>query len=94
MAITTSARPVAASKYPARSPRRRSHPSASGTTIEIGSIRRRMAPPNPSAVMFRIRPTVGRITKTPMARAMKDSAAGSARVENAGTWYREDLPKA
>ncbi len=48
-------------------------------------MRRSVAPPIPSAVMCRIRPTVGRMTKTPMASATKQSAVCSARVEKAGT---------
>ena len=48
-------------------------------------MRRSVAPPIPSAVMCRIRPTVGRTTNTPTASATKQSAVCGASVEKAGT---------
>ena len=58
----------------------------SGTTSAIGNRRRSVAPPIPSAVMLPIRPTVGRMTKTPIDSATKATAVWRATVEKAGTW--------
>ncbi len=70
--------PVAASKRPTRSPTSRSQPSSRGSSTNVGSSRRMLAPPGSFAVTCAISPSVGRAHSSPTPSSTNTTAVGQA----------------